>query len=193
MQWLRTTGLADAILEAHGRGVLIAGICGGYQMLGKYLCDREGVAGAAGDVAGLGLLPIVTEFMATKQVRQVQAIWRSGSAIDKWMTYEIHMGVTKLVDYHLGESIKPLLQVQGDNDREFHDEGLQSDRVWGSYLHGLFESTQVRQDLARLANIPEHRVDPIPWQEHQLNLYNSMADLLEANLDLTSVYRYLDI
>ena len=199
LQWLRTTGLADAILEAHGRGVPIAGICGGYQILGKYLSDREGVAGAAGDVLGLGLLPIVTEFIATKQVRQVQAIWRSGTEInkvhDKWMTYEIHMGVTKLIGSDLGESgsIKPLLQIQGENDQEFHDEGLQSDRVWGSYLHGLFESAQVRQDLTRLANIPEHRVDPIPWQEHQLNLYNSMADLLEANLDLTSVCRYLDI
>ena len=197
LQWLRTTGLADAILEAHGRGVPIAGICGGYQMLGKYLCDREGVAGASGDVEGLGLLPIITEFMATKQVRQVQAIWRSGAAInqaiDKWMTYEIHMGVTKLVDHDLEESIKPLLQVQGEHDQELHDEGLQSDLVWGSYLHGLFESAQMRQALTRLANIPEHRVDPISWQEHQLSLYNSMADLLEANLDLTSVCRYLDI
>jgi adenosylcobyric acid synthase len=145
----------------------------------------------------LGLLPIITEFIATKQVRQVQARWRSGAAInkvnDKWMTYEIHMGVTKLVDHDLGELIKPLLQVQGEHDQELHDEGLQSDRVWGSYLHGLFESAQVRQALTRLANISEHRVDPIPWQEHQLNLYNSMADLLEANLDLTSVCRYLDI
>ena len=103
------------------------------------------------------------------------------------------MGVTKLVDHDLGESIKSLLQVQGEHDQELHDEGLQSDRVWGSYLHGLFESAQVRQALTRLANIPEHRVDLISWQEHQLNLYNSMADLLEANLDLTSVCRYLGI
>jgi adenosylcobyric acid synthase len=70
---------------------------------------------------------------------------------------------------------------------------LQSDRVWGSYLHGLFESAHVRQDLTRLANIPEHRVDPIPWQDHQLNLYNNMADLLEAHLDLSPICRYLDI
>jgi adenosylcobyric acid synthase len=105
------------------------------------------------------------------------------------------MGVTKLIAHDLGESrqIKPLLQIQGENDQEFHDEGLQSDRVWGSYLHGLFESAQVRQDLTRLANISEHRVDTIPWQDHQLTLYNSMADLLETNLDLTSVCRYLDI
>ncbi|MCY7333449.1 MAG: cobyric acid synthase [Pseudanabaena sp. CAN_BIN31] len=191
LQWLRTTGLADAILTAHSRGVPIVGICGGYQMLGKYLCDRAGLAGTSGEVAGLGLLPISTEFMAIKQVRQVQAIWQSGSSIDKWMAYEIHMGVTKLIDAGESSLIKPLLQIEGD--REFHDEGIKGDRVWGSYLHGLFESAHVRQALTRLANISEHQVSKISWQDHQQNLYNQMADLLEAHLDLTSIRHYLNI
>jgi len=191
LQWLRTTGLADAILAAHQRGVTIVGICGGYQMLGKYLCDREGLAGSSGEVEGLGLLPISTEFMATKQVRQVQAIWQRSQSIDKWMTYEIHMGVTKLIDASESSQIKPLLQVQGD--REFRDEGMQCDRVWGSYLHGLFESANVRKDLTQLANISEHETSSQSWQEHQQNLYNDMADLIEEYLDLTTIRRYLDI
>lgn len=191
LQWLRTTGLADAILAAHRRGVPIAGICGGYQMLGKYLCDRSGVAGTQGEVAGLGLLPISTEFMATKQVRQVQAIWQRSQSIDKWMTYEIHMGVTHLIDGSESSQIQPLLQVQGD--REFRDEGMQCDRVWGSYLHGLFESANVRKALTQLANISEHQISSQSWQEHQQNLYNNMADLIETHLDMTPIRRYLDI
>ncbi|WP_434687772.1 cobyric acid synthase [Pseudanabaena minima] len=191
LQWLRTTGLADAILAAHQRGVPIAGICGGYQMLGKYLCDREGIAGSQGEVAGLGLLPISTEFMATKQVRQVQAIWQRSQSIDKWMTYEIHMGVTKLIDGSESSQIQPLLQVQGD--REFRDEGMQCDRVWGSYLHGLFESANVRKALTQLANISEHQTSSQSWQEHQQNLYYNMADLIETHLDMTPIRRYLDI
>ncbi len=191
LQWLRTTGLADAILTAHSRGVPIVGICGGYQMLGKYLRDRVGLAGTSGEVEGLGLLPISTEFMTTKQVRQVQAIWQSEQSIDKWMAYEIHMGVTKLIDADDSSLIKPLLQIEGD--REFHDEGIKGDRVWGSYLHGLFESANVRKALTQLANIPEHQVSKISWQDHQQKLYNQMADLLEAHLDLTSIRHYLDI
>jgi len=191
LQWLRTTGLADAILAAHQRGVPIAGICGGYQMLGKYLCDRKGIAGSQGEVAGLGLLPISTEFMATKQVRQVQAIWQRSQSIDKWMTYEIHMGVTKLIDGSESSQIQPLLQVQGD--REFRDEGLQCDRVWGSYLHGLFESANVRKALTQLANISEHQISSQSWQEHQQSLYSNMADLIETHLDMTPIRRYLDI
>jgi adenosylcobyric acid synthase len=101
------------------------------------------------------------------------------------------MGVTKLIDANESSQIKPLLQVQCD--REFRDEGLKCDRVWGSYLHGLFESAAVRQALTRLANIPEHHSDSISWQDHQQKLYNDMADLLEAHLDLTAIHRYLDI
>ena len=191
LQWLRTTGLADAILAAHHRGVTIVGICGGYQMLGKYLCDRKGVAGTSGEVEGLGLLPISTEFMETKQVRQVVAHWQTEQSIDKWMTYEIHMGVTKLIDASASSRIEPLLKVHCD--RELRDEGMHCDRVWGSYLHGLFESAAVRQALTRLANIPEHQPSSQSWQEHQKNLYDNMADLLEAHLDMTPIRRYLDI
>ena len=191
LQWLRNMGLADAILAAHRRGVPIVGICGGYQMLGKYLCDHEGIAGSQGEVAGLGLLPISTEFMATKQVRQVQAIWQRSQSIDKWMTYEIHMGVTHLIDGSESSQIQPLLQVQ--SDREFRDEGIQCDRVWGSYLHGLFESANVRKALTQLANISEHQISSQSWQEHQQNLYNNMTDLIETHLDMTPIRRYLDI
>ena len=193
LQWLRTTGLDQAILSAHQRGIPIVGICGGYQMLGKYLGDREGLAGIAGEVEGLGLLPIRTEFLASKQVRQVQAIWKSEQSINQWMAYEIHMGVTKLINGIDAEQVKPLLQVlQIHGDREYYDEGITSDRVWGSYLHGLFESANIRQALTQLANIPEHQPAAISWQEHQQNLYNNMADLLEAHLDLTPIHRYLD-
>ena len=191
LQWLRSNGLAEAILVAHGRGVPIVGICGGYQMLGKYLCDRKGVAGIAGEIEGLGLLPISTEFTAIKQVRQVQAIWQSEQSIDKWMTYEIHMGVTKLIDTEHSELIKPLLKVYCD--REYHNEGIKSDRVWGSYLHGLFESVDVRQALTQLANISGHRPSSISWQDHQQKLYDNMANLIETHLDLTPIRRYLNL
>ncbi|MFM7888457.1 MAG: cobyric acid synthase [Pseudanabaena sp.] len=193
LQWLRTMGLDRAILKAHQRGIPIVGICGGYQMLGKYLGDREGIAGTSGEVAGLGLLPISTEFLASKQVRQVQAIWKSVQSIDQWMAYEIHMGVTKLIDGIESHQVQPLLQVlQTDGDREYYDEGIKGDRVWGTYLHGLFESAHARQSLTQLANISEYQSAAISWQEHQQSLYNSMADLLEEHLDLLSIRSYLD-
>ena len=39
LEVLRRSGLAEAVLELHRRGTPIAGICGGFQMLGQRLCD----------------------------------------------------------------------------------------------------------------------------------------------------------
>ena len=53
LQWLRESGLEAAILKEAARGTLIFGVCGGYQMLGRSVCDgRHGVPwskGAASD------------------------------------------------------------------------------------------------------------------------------------------------
>jgi adenosylcobyric acid synthase len=190
LQWLWSTGLASAILEAHQHGVPIVGICGGYQMLGQVLRDRQGVAGNAGEIRGLGLLPMRTEFMEVKQVRQVTAIYQTEQHTDRWNAYEIHMGITEPIN-NLDQSppMQPFLQIDDAGTRR--DEGWQSDRVWGTYLHGIFESPQVRQSLVQLAKIANYQPAKILWQAHQQQLYNSMADLIETHLDLSAVCRYL--
>ncbi len=193
LEWLINTGLGEAIKLAANQGIPIVGICGGYQMLGISLGDRVGVAGAAGTFAGLGLLPVTTEFLPIKQVRQVQAVW--GEESDSWMAYEIHMGHTELVSDDW--DIQPLLKIQyqdrsGDRTN-FHWEGWRSQRVWGTYLHGLFESSLVRQELAQMANISNYQVSNLNWQSQQQKLYNHMAELLEAHLDLNPIRRYLNL
>jgi adenosylcobyric acid synthase len=102
------------------------------------------------------------------------------------------MGVTKLID-QLDQSLptKPLLQIQSNQNER--NEGLKGDRVWGSYLHGLFESAAVRQALTKLANISGHQSAAVSWQDHQDHLYNQMADLLEEHLALTAIRRYLEL
>jgi adenosylcobyric acid synthase len=199
LEWLRRTGLDLAINRAASQGIPIVGICGGYQMLGISLGDRQGVAGSAGQVAGLGLLPVITEFLPIKQVRQVQANWYSEQAADQvtdqWMAYEIHMGHTELVAQN--EDIQPLLQIQYQNQSAYLDnkqpEGVRSPRIWGTYLHGLFESSQVRAALVKMANIPEYQPSQLNWQTHQQTMYNQMADLLENHLDLNPIRQYLNL
>jgi len=65
--------------------------------------------------------------------------------------------------------------------------------VWGTYLHGLFESSLVRQELAQMANISNYQVSNLNWQSQQQKLYNHMAELLEAHLDLNPIRRYLNL
>lgn len=180
LQWLRETGLAVAIGAAAQRGVPIVGICGGYQMLCQSLSDPSGVAGDAGTVAGLGLLPAVTIFAETKSLQQVEAIWQG----DRWSAYEIHMGQTQAI-----APVESLLTLQSAG--QILPEGMRQGKVWGTYVHGLFESASLRQSLIQQSSIRNYVPSPLSWQDHQRQLYNRMADLLEEHLDLEPIRRYL--
>ena len=103
LRWLRSSGMADAIMAASRRGVLVIGICGGFQMLGQTLQDEPGHAGDAGHEPGLALLPAETVFSPSKTLRQVSA--KCGE--HEWLAYEIHMGVTRAI-----ADIQPLQMVK---------------------------------------------------------------------------------
>jgi adenosylcobyric acid synthase len=180
LRWLRDCGLADAIMAAARRGVLIIGICGGFQMLGTSLADDEGRAGDSGQERGLGLLPAHTEFSTTKILRQVTA--RCDSA--EWRAYEIHMGRTSAA------ADIEALQVVSDADGT-RSEGLRLGNVWGTYLHGWFDSPRLRERVTGAAGITGHRAHPIPWAEQRQRLYRLMAEHLAAHINLDPVKRYL--
>ena len=68
------------------------GVCGGYQMLGATLADREGVEGAAGEVAGLGLLDIATTMSGDKILTRAQRNGLDNGA--PFDGYEMHMAAS---------------------------------------------------------------------------------------------------
>ncbi|EKU96305.1 adenosylcobyric acid synthase (glutamine-hydrolysing) [Leptolyngbya sp. PCC 7375] len=197
LQWLRQTGLAAAIQSAAKRGVPIVGICGGYQMLGQSLSDPNGYAGLAGKVPGLGLLPIATEFVAQKEVRQVSAIASHNNSTDTWQAYEIHMGQTQIVTSNIPASPLLEIEVQGTQRSEgthcIHTWETTQSHVWGTYLHGLFESTSMRQTLAQLAQVKDYRPGTLSWQQQQFQLYDQMADLLEEYCDLALIRNWVGL
>jgi adenosylcobyric acid synthase len=79
LAWLRERGFAEALT----RDKTILGICGGYQMLGREIRDPLHVESPCDRVEGLGLLPAITTFAATKTTRRVTG------------GYEIHNGTTE--------------------------------------------------------------------------------------------------
>ena len=56
--FLRERGLDQALLQAEAAGLIVVGICGGYQMMGLTVADPFGVEGEPRTVDGLGLLPV---------------------------------------------------------------------------------------------------------------------------------------
>jgi adenosylcobyric acid synthase len=180
LRWLRASGLADAIVAAARRGTLIIGVCGGYQMLGESLSDETGQAGDAGSEPGLGLLPADTQFSASKTLRQVTA---SCGGLE-WRAYEIHMGLTRA-----RSGVEPLQTVRDETGTR--PEGMRLGKVWGTYLHGWFESPPLRAWVAAAAGMREHRPHPVPWAEQRIAVYRAMAEHLAAHVDLDPIRRYL--
>ena len=182
LRWLRARGLDRAIEAAVKRGALVIGVCGGFQMLGERLSDSKGVAGEAGDEPGLGLLPIETEFLAEKIVRQVTVEWEG----ERWNAYEIHMGRSRMT------ARAEALQTVWD-EGEARAEGVKAGSVWGTYLHGWFESPRLRARVATAAGIAGHRAHRVPWAEKRHAVYAAMADHLVAHVNLEPVRRYLGL
>ena len=149
--YLYEAGHAAAIRQAAARGVPICGLCGGYQMLGRELHDPEHTESTRDELPGLGLLDVVTTFVADKVLAQAEGRVRAGGPLFGQSTgqdvigYEIHMGRTVL-----GPEAEPFLDVtrRGDQPASGHDGAVASTGlVWGTYFHGIFDNDRFRAGL----------------------------------------------
>jgi adenosylcobyric acid synthase len=141
LEWLRSRGFAETL--AAFRGLLI-GICGGFQMLGISIEDPDGVesAGVPRAVQGLGVLAVRTSMNREKTVRRASGIARpSGVA---FTGYEIHMGET---EYSGGA--KPFAEILREGDERPTADGAiaSSGKVWGTYVHGVFDDDNFRHSF----------------------------------------------
>jgi adenosylcobyric acid synthase len=138
LAWLRQQGFADFLKKFSG---MVIGICGGFQMLGNSIQDPLGVesGGAPRSVSGLGKLGIQTIMRGEKTVRQVTGLPNEWN-LPSFTGYEIHMGETL---YEQGAVPFALIGQQQD--------GAISGRVFGTYVHGLFDDDFFRHQFLRKA------------------------------------------
>jgi len=145
LDYLVTLAFPRALKSHVHSGGELAGICGGYQMLGQAIADPKGLE-RGGTSAGLGFLDVTTELDAPKICRQVlaTALLHGVEQHTPVRGYEIHMGRTSrgLVD--------PCFQIEASEiwkDTAKGDEGAVSEngRVWGTSIHGLFDQSGFRR------------------------------------------------
>ena len=86
-------------------------------------------------------------------------------------------------------SVEPLQTVR--DAAGTRPEGMRLGKVWGTYLHGWFESPQLRARVAAAAGMREYRPHPVPWAEQRNAVYRAMAEHLAAHVDLDPIRRYL--
>ncbi len=168
MAFMRAEGWDIDVLAHHRRGGMILGICGGYQMLGRWIADPLGIEGAPGEIAGLGLLPVDTVLGNRKALREVAG--RALGAV--FEGYEMHMGVTER------ENAAPFALLGGDRSDGAVDA---AGRVMGTYCHGLLASTPLRAELlARLGG----RSDGLDHHAGVDAALDELAAEMERHLDI---------
>ena len=180
--WLRQCGLEAAISKLAQRGTPVLGVCGGYQMLGQTLADPEGTeSGRPQTLHGLGLLPTTTVFGTEKHLTQTAAcVTTEPFAGAKLTGYEIHAGRT---------------EVRGSAFCILADgtpEGCVQDGVFGTYLHGLFDTGELTEKLTAFL-CKRKGIDPagaelIPMEQYRQQQFDLLADGVRAALDMPAIY-----
>lgn len=185
---LQKTGMATEIQNYAAAGGTVLGICGGFQMLGKILADPEGIEGQEGRYQGLNLLPLKTVITGNKIARQRLVTSNYPQVGLPVAGYEIHQGRSRLLESEeeaKQSSYKPL----------FDDPGLgivdTSQSIWGGYLHGLFDNGPWRRawlnHLRQQRGLPSLPTGVANYREQREALLNSLADVVEANIDLKPI------
>ena len=166
----------DIDLAAHlRRGGHVLGLCGGYQMLGRKIIDKDGIEGHAGEYDGLGLLDVVTEMSPQKRLEQVTATYLPTG--DMVRGYEIHIGATTGPD-----CARAWLDIDGRLDGAASPDR----RVMGSYMHGLFTADRFR--TAYLTGLGG-TAGNAGYDETVEQTLGALADHLERHLDLDALLK----
>ena len=151
-------------------------------MLGETLADPEGTeSGTAQTVRGLGLLPTHTVFTGQKHRTQDTAAVTAAPFAGVALTgYQIHTGRT---------------EVQGVPFCTLADgtpEGCVQDNVFGTYLHGLFDTGALTEKLVALLcrrkGIAPDSAALIPMEQYRQQQFDLLADGVRGALDLDAVY-----
>ena len=181
IRWLKASGFAEALGRHVEAGGALGGICGGYQMLGLRVEDPEGFEGG-GSEDGLGLLPLITTLAREKITRRVRA--RLAAAGPAFEAYEIHLGRTEAT-----EPLPPFAVIE-EGGRPRPDGGVRPDgRVWGTYLHGLFDAGSVRRGiLARHAGRAVPATPAPDYRELREQEYDRLTEALRSALDLPALF-----
>jgi adenosylcobyric acid synthase len=166
----------DIDLKAHvRRGGWVLGLCGGYQMLGRWIEDPAGIEGPPSACNGLGLLNVATTLSARKTLVEARGVDRATGCTVQG--YEMHVGATS------GDGCtRPMLDLAGRADGAVSADG----RVMGCYLHGLFASDAFRR--AFLTALRPGFASDLAFESRVDETLNALADHLERHLDLARIW-----
>ena len=197
LRLLKEKNLFEKIKELEEKGTPIFGICGGYQMLGKFILDKLGVEGEICEEEGFGFLDIKTRFNERKITKQTNAkivcdLEKIKDIRGKDVSgYEIHNGISKI-----GKNTIPFIKDADENILGVCDE---SGLVSGTYLHGIFDSEEFLKafisSLRENSNIHSddyEACDNIIIDKKDKE-YDRLAQVFKDNIDINKLRKIIGI
>ena len=184
LRFLHKHGFTERIRHFNGS---IAGICGGYQMLGTRILDPDHVESSTTEAEGLGLLDAQTVLLPRKETHQARARLLAAASLaapgcsGTVEGYEIHMGHTTL-----GSRSLPFVQLVNRSGREVAvpDGAVSTDgRVFGTYLHGLFDNDGFRSAFLNRIRMAKGLPTFSPDCRSE-DPFDLLAEHLEKHLDM---------
>lgn len=184
LAFLREHKWVDAIQRHIRFGGKVLGICGGFQMLGKFIHDPLGSEGEKGSSNGLSLLTIETTLQKGKQLFNREGRLFFNEAMISG--YEIHTGLSE------GEDCKKAFLHYQSEGKTISDGAVsECGNIAGTYWHGLFEKPEALEAILRWAGLESQQTpDFAAIREQQIE---RLADAVEANMDMDKVLNLLTL
>jgi len=192
LSYLKKSGLAKRILSLvkDCPAFHLIGICGGYQMMGEKIYDREKTESAKEAVKGLGILPLVTNFEQEKILSQVKAVEiNSGLQVTG---YEIHHGRTRILKE--GKPVFKIIERHGKKTKDVDGALAEGGRVWGTYIHGVFDEDNFRRNFLNKLRLKKGW--PRLAQTTNFNPdkeFDKLACLVRENMDMDLLYEIANL
>ena len=209
--WMRSCGLEAAVKKLAGAEIPVFGICGGYQIMGNTITDKEGAEQKAGSsntqVRGMELLPIDTEFETEKVRTRVAGTFGQVTGILKELSgleiegYEIHMGISHSADPDAG-FMTQVTEIQQRStistiSKLQKQDGISYGNCYGTYLHGIFDRPGVAEAITRILlkkkGLDGETVASFDYQRYKEQQYDKLADALRQSLDMKAIYEMMGL
>jgi adenosylcobyric acid synthase len=181
LRWLKNSGWADIIIKYSNTDGHVLGICGGYQIMGRFVHDPQGLEGTSGTSEGLNLLPIETVLKAPKTTTRTRFLWKNIEGAG----YEIHMGETRRLSGDVLFNIieRNLLPCQTEDGCDMHDS-----KLMGTYIHGMFDTPAITQKWLKTIGLEHIEVPDINHLENKDKTYDLLAAHFEYHMNTQAIF-----
>ncbi|MBI5887909.1 MAG: cobyric acid synthase [Deltaproteobacteria bacterium] len=202
LAWLKKRGFQEELERFVEQGGMLAGICAGFQMLGRTVADPHGVESGSlkesgrkrpWKTDGLCLIDAHTVLKKEKKTFRVKAdVVANGFANGLVEGYEIHMGETSSAE-------PPLARITARNGRTAkRSDGavLNGGLLWGTYIHGIFDNALFRAALLNRLRLKKGIAAAGSGSSHfeaTEAALDRLARVVEDNLDMKKIVRIIGL